>query len=282
MGILDNTREKLFTFYDEVSRKEVPHIFDALDELHAHPSAGDKAKFDKVYILKAENKGLQPMLDYLAGCMVHKDKNVLVLGRDIMEDLGVEAEVNKPVTREFKAVLAHEMGHAFHGDLRKGGTKILANLSPLVGLVGGVAGAYIAKKIIEQHPHDREKQKEAFDEHKESLKAADNGTLGAAAKVGLYAAGSALGLGAGLLGTRMLHRKMEFRADAYAKELMGEGESLSSAFETLSNSFAEMNNLNISEGATKNEVVKSFDNSRTMLQRILHPAMGERIEALGR
>ena len=160
--------------------------------------------------------------------------------------------------------------------------KIYANLSPLVGIIGGLAGAYFAKNIIEKHPHDREKQQEAFNEHKESLESVDNGTLGAAAKAGLYVAGSALGLGVGLLGTRALHRKMEFRADAYTKELMGEGESLSGAFETLAESFSKQKSINIPEGATKNEIVKSFDNARGVLESMMHPPMGERIDALAR
>lgn len=277
--MFDKMTGYLLSFFSEVTHADAPHIFEALEELAARPKAGAQAKFSKVYILKETNRGVYPILDYIAGCMVHRGENILVLGRDIMKELGVVAP-NAPVTQEFKAILAHEMGHAFHGDLKSWGIKTWSNLTPIVGVIGGIAGAYAAQKMMEKHPDDKEKQQAELEGNKELLKGANNGSLGAAAKVALYTAGVGLGLVAGVFGARALNYKMEFRADQYSKELMGGGEALANGLTALVKVFDRLRHGVSSAGRTDAETIKAFDRSRRVLEEFLHPPMGQRIEAL--
>lgn len=279
--MLDKFREKLLSHYAEVQAVDAPHIFKALDELAAHPKAGEKARFRKVYILKENNVGLNPILDYLAGCMFHKGENILVLGRDVMKSLGVNAP-NAHVTEEFKAVLAHEMSHAFHGDLKPWGAANRSFLTPLITVIGGIAGAYAVQRIIQKHPHDKKMQEAELEKNKDLLKGADNGSFGAAAKVALYTAGVGLGAASGVFLGRAMRHKMEFRADEYSKMLMGGGEALANALKKLAKPFTRLKGIKVPADATDEILVNALDRSRGAMESFLHPPMKQRIDALVR
>jgi hypothetical protein len=63
------------------------------------------------------------MLKFLLGASVYKGENILILAPKMLKELGMQ-ELDAAVPKKLKAVLAHEMSHTFHGDLRLGGAKM--------------------------------------------------------------------------------------------------------------------------------------------------------------
>lgn len=136
-----------------------------------------------------------------------------------------------------KAVLAHEMGHIKQGLLNMASTRMW----PTVGVTAGVAALWLYEKFFNHHGKEKieklgnEEHKKAFDdfadktiaEQKRLEEKARSGDIEAQVKVSSghdsasmamakYMAAAALGLGAGLLATRLHMRHLEFDADRFA------------------------------------------------------------------
>lgn len=210
------------------------------------------------------------MLDHLAGCMKNGQKNILVLGREIRKMFG---HINPAdhVSPEMKAIIAHELGHARYADLAGMGRHSMSFRSPVAGLLAGIAGVALAKHIVSKHPEDKAKQSEELNTHHELTKDT-NGTVKIISTLALYVAGAALGLVGGVHVGKMLRHGMEYRADRFSAELMGDGKPLARALKELSDKFKTLK-----DKMPASESLKRFSEA---VEGWLHPPIEERISRM--
>ncbi|MDX2094985.1 MAG: M48 family metalloprotease [Alphaproteobacteria bacterium] len=220
--------------FAEISTTEAPDLHKALEELCA------KAGVAKPLLCKPTNglllnSTLGTMFDYFAGAM-HLDKPRVVLGDSARKIFG-HASLSAPVSEELKAVLAHELSHLKHGDVRL--HKILPlRLSPFIGLAAGMGGLalynHIKKKEVDGNIADSDKKefRQATLEQEIQKTEQENPWLSASIKIMKYVAAGTLGLIAGSFVSKALHNRMEFRADRFSAELMGSGQPLANALES--------------------------------------------------
>ncbi len=256
--------EKIF---ETITNLDAPHLHDALNELCK------KAGVEKPVICKPSIGALlHPssgvMLDHLVGVM-NIDKPRLIIGEKAMKIFG-QKDLNAPVEEMFKAVIAHEIGHLKHNDIKL--NKVIpTRLTPLIGLAAAVGGLalyeHLHKKEAVQNiqlPSDR---KTSLNNEIEAVK--KDGIGDAATSIIKYTAAAALGLLAGSVACKMMHNHIEFRADKFSASLMGTGKPLSDALEAFSKYADKMQ-----ESMGKPGLIGTY------LKWIMHPDINERINRL--
>jgi Zn-dependent protease with chaperone function len=263
----------------DVSAEEAPYLHQAIEELCS------KAGIEKPalrFITNADRLGPlhQFTFEHMAAAM-HIDTPAIILGDKMRAMLGHHTP-DAVVSEEFKAVLAHEIGHLKHGDVQM--HKILPlRFSPILGMVAGAAGMWYYqhlqhKKDLAQKAGVPEAQAHAtiaqeweksdqssvpvpptFSHHISAAKTIAGGLLGFAVGTAVFALG---------------HRHIEFRADRISAELMGDGKPLARALERITEGFRQTHaNLppEVAEAANKrNPVIKFF-------MSLMHPKTEERI-----
>lgn len=258
----------------QISAEEAPQLFACLERLQKqanHPNA----VFHRVYMLKDEACAAEPMLNYLAGCMRHGEENVLVLGKG-MRSLFGHTELTSEISKELEAVIGHELGHVRYGDMKTLGRANLSFMSPLAGMMAAIGGIALARHLLQSHPDDPEKQKEVISQQQSAAKQT-NGSVHAILTAGLYIAGAALGLWAGVQGGKVLRHGMEYRADRFSAELLGTGEPMArvlNTFRTLGTQQTEELMESLGHNRSKAEEAGNF------LTRWFHPPLKERIRKM--
>lgn len=265
----------------DVSEHQAPALHAAMDDLCA------KAGIQKPTLTFVEaskiNKPFHRFIwEHMAAAM-HVDKPRVIIGEKMRHMMG-HYDLNQSISEEFKAILAHEIGHIKHGDVRL--WKIVPlRLSPHMGIVAGMAGVWyyehLKAKAAQEKANGKSEsntQNEIHADWQQSDMHLDASSrfhqhLFSAAK---YIAGGLLGFAITVPFYALAHRHLEFRADRVSAELMGSGKPLARALGGLRQQLQQALH-------TKPEVIadaKKRNPIRQILDTLTHPSDAERIDRL--
>lgn len=261
----------------EVSANEAPHLFDCIKKLEAK-AAHPNAVFHRVHFINDTISDGNPMLGHLAGVFQDGKQNVLILGKDIRNLFG-HTEATSEISKEFEAILAHELGHLRHGDMKTFGSTNTSLVSPLLGAMAAVGGIALARHLMQQYPQDPEKQKELLEQKQQDAQQM-NGTVKAIATAGIYLAGVVLGAWGGLHGGKLLRHRMEYRADGFSAELTGTGEHLANALKTLRDKFGDLKEEIFGTMRSNGMDTSKQEKINKTIEDWLHPPIEERISRM--
>lgn len=272
---------KISGLYD-VSESEAPALHAALDRL-CKKAGIEKPTLTFVDASEFKNPLHRFTFEHMAGAL-HLDKPRIIIG-DKMRVMLDHHNLSTPISEEFEAVLAHEIGHIKYGDVKL--HKVIPmRLSPWIGALAGVAGVWF---------HNHLKEKEAENIRLGKSQAQSDAELQAQWNVSdrltslpeekpqpllqviKYIAGGLLGFAAGAAVYSLAHRHIEFRADRTSAELMEDGKPLARALVKLREAF--------SHGAKdiEPEVLAAYQKQNPvtkLLRQLTHPEDAERIERL--
>jgi Zn-dependent protease with chaperone function len=222
------------------------------------------------------------VFDHMAGAL-WLDKPRIVIGEKIRRLLD-HHDLTAPISEDFKAVLAHEIGHIKYGDVKL--VKVVPlRLSPVMGMVAGMAGIWYYGHLKDKAQQGRatgkpedEIQAELKTNWKESDHTHDplSNTYKHFLTAAKYVAGGLLGFAVGTAIFTVGHRHIEFRADRVSAELMGSGKPLADALGRLRVKLQSTvrENPDIATLYKKRNPVANF------LESLMHPSDAERIERL--
>ncbi len=278
VSIIDNSTAKLLSKCDELTHANATGIFHAVQQI----SEKSGIKVPKIYRLKAN---LGPILDnFPAGALQHRGENVLLLGHSINGKVfGVDYTQASTISDEFKAILAHEMGHLYRKDTKfPTGAIWRSNLSPLACMVGAIAGTYAVRSYLEKKVTPSIESNEKTPEELASAAGVTNAHKGtvfeAIGKVAIYTAMAMLGFAGGMLMLRNIRQNMEFSCDAFSKKVMGSGEPLARALEKFHSHAQELSANQLGHlPAEKQAMAKKVI---SFLESFMHPPVEQRIKAL--
>ena len=185
---------------------------------------------------------------------------------------------------EFKAILAHELGHIKRQDTKfPTGALWRSNMSPLVYMVGALVGTYAVRSYLE---HRKEKSQPIITEDASAAVAKNlevpkehkGTTFDTISKIGIYTGMAILGSAVGMMRLRSIRQNMEFACDAFSKELMGSGKPLASAL----SKFHEHSKQMASEALSHlpPEQREKLTKAVGFVESFLHPPVPKRVEAL--
>ncbi|MFO0109590.1 MAG: M48 family metallopeptidase, partial [Alphaproteobacteria bacterium] len=219
--------------------------------------------------------------EHMAGALC-LDKPRILIGEKMRKMLG-NHRLHEPISEEFKAVLAHEISHLKHGDVKL--WKVIPlRLSPFLGLAAGFAGVAYAEHLKKKE-HETSKQKDAAtaradihaeweksDQPSEPFPEAMNPLL----RIGKYVAGGLLGFAVGTGLYALAHRHIEFRADRVSAELIEDGKPLARALQSL----REQLQNSVRQNPEIIGEIKKMNPVKKMLHALMHPSDAERIRRL--
>ncbi len=250
----------------EITESEAPHLHATVERLCRKAGVAKPTLCEPRY-----DQTIGMMFDHLIGAM-HFDHPRIVLGEQARK-IFAHPNLNSQVSPELEAVLAHELSHLKHADVRL--YKILPlRLSPFMGLAAGIAGLALYERIKKTEPQ-QSSEEDKKRELNHQLDAEINKThkahpeLASAIKIIKYTAAAAFGFIAGSVVCKLLHNHMEFRADKFSAELMGSGKPLAKALTTFK-TYAEQL---MPEGAKFNAIEK-------YIEWVMHPDIDRRIARL--
>lgn len=233
MAALDN----FMSMYRKVSPAEAPALFEKLHELAAKAGVA----VPDVHFQIPERFAFHPqkaMMDYLIA--VVPENRGLIVGDKILELFGAK-NPSAPISKEFSAIIAHELGHVKFNDLGAFGPKKIGRYSPLAGLLLGVGAL-----VIFEHYHKKRKKSDSPNHeshaissqgalpgekeysHEQEVKEKEH-PLGWLITTAKYIAAAAIGLTTGVFVMRACNHHMESRADKFAVTLMGSSEPIKNA-----------------------------------------------------
>ena len=214
-----------------IDPKQAPHLYAVLRDLCF------QANIEAPIIVRPSQAMVahQPLADWhLAAAKSIIGQPMLLLGDKAREVLN-HTEIGSHVSEELKAIIAHEVKHIKY-DLNVG-KLLFFKSTPVLGFLAAMGGYAIYNHITKNRPtnipeseiknHDREQ----LDRH--ILAAKEDGMDSAFIKLAKYAAAGALGLISGVIVSKVFHSHIEYGADAYSKKLLGSGEPMAKALETL-------------------------------------------------
>lgn len=252
-----------------IARESAKGLYEALDEI------AKKLNIDTPMVhLTAEKEHINPILRSLAkqpNAAALSNKDILI-SNPILR-LFEATDLNKPLSEELKAVLAHEMHHCAHHK-----KIVAARAVPLVALpAAAMTGVYLydkahakAKKEGNISPENITKHLEgaAQDAHMElPAEAAKSPFISRLLTSGKYIAAAAAGLGVGGLTSRIASRQFEYAADSFASKAVSDKEAMVGALRKILESMGRK----VSEhpkGESFTEVVKELCSS--------HPSFAKR------
>jgi hypothetical protein len=222
--------------FRKISESEAPALHRAVEELSRRTGI---EKPGICYIDTRHSNALQKFIyDHNAGATILDGQNVMLFGNETKRMFGYH-HGHSPVSDEFKAIIAHEMGHLKFNDVSSKLGEALHRSPywvPLVAAAGVFFHDYlVAKKTV--HKQSGLSEEEAHKEIHREWEASDTITHSAlrpmqplvtAAKM---TAGAALGFATSLTAIHLWHRKIEFRADRVSAAAMQSGQPLIRAME---------------------------------------------------
>lgn len=227
----------LDAIFHEITQEHAPYLHKALDELCAKAGIAKPV----VCALKPEatvDKKTKMTLDHLIGAL-YVDKPRIIFGERARRIFSF-SDMSQPISEEIKAVMAHELSHIKHGDVKLSRALPIRFLSPFAGMAAAMAGFALydnMKSANEKNgiPEDKQVTSAQLDaqfaqtEQKSEMPVTEQSAI--LLKITKYAAAAAAGLIAGQLFSKLYHNHIEYRADKFSADLMGSGEPLASALE---------------------------------------------------
>lgn len=272
---------KISGLYD-VSEHEAPALHAALDRL-CQKAGIEKPTLTFVNASEFQNPLHRFTFEHMAGAL-HLDKPRIVIG-DKMRMMLDHHNLTAPISEEFEAVLAHEIGHIKYGDVKL--HKVIPmRLSPWLGALAGVAGVWFYNHLKEKAAENLRLGKSQEQSDAELLAQWNKSDMLTTLpeekphplmQVIKYIAGGFLGFAAGTAVYSIAHRHIEFRADRTSAELMEDGKPLARALVKLREAFSHGTN------DIEPEVRAAYQKQgpiKKLLQQLTHPQDAERIERL--
>jgi Zn-dependent protease with chaperone function len=293
--------------YREVTEAEAPELFKSVRKLSE--KAG--VEMPSIHFLQKgilDGHPMKTMHDYLIGIMPNSKGNALVVGDKVLEVFGHQ-DLKAPLTEEFESIIAHEMGHLKYNDAGPRGLKAIASHSPLLGVAAAIGATALVSHYLKKQKAQSEGAPTASAAAPASSATPEKDTivsatlpgekgysheqeaedrkhpLGWAMTAAKYMAASAVGLVSGTYVSKMLHHRMEYRADKFSAEMMGSGKPLASALEKfrkagIKESEGMMDGLR-KNGMSEAQIAK-MQKIGKYIEEFLHPPILERIERLAR
>ncbi|MDG1286409.1 MAG: M48 family metalloprotease [Rickettsiales bacterium] len=252
-----------------LTTKHAPNLLSAIHDFCKKGGAqfGDVARIDKDTYTSG--------LDWSMG-VNSLDGNKLFLGKQLLKILKYEQD-SDGVSDELTAALYHELAHIKYKD---GNKSLIAYFAPFAGAAIGILAMSMVEKNQEkvQKKELEEQLSEASPEEAKQLleqKREDkNSFISGVKRAAKYVAAATLGLGTGFTIGAVINNRMEYKADKFAADMMGSPKPMISTLKThQAGVAAEMRN--------RSKMGKStFDRLQSVMERLFHAPMNNRIERL--
>lgn len=184
----------------------------------------------------------------------------------------------KTLQHEIRGLIAHEVGHLKLGDLKKpfGGTH-MAMYAPWAGAAAAIA----ALGCIDLLGHAEGKKKLAAMSQEDASPKKGMTLMGVIGKTVQYLLTGGVGMVGGIYAGTLLRHRMEFRADKFSKELLGDGRPMADALRKTEAYATKLAQDMFTEHGFNEKQSAALNKITAFVERLTHPNVERRVAALG-